>query len=224
MAVSPEERQFLLSQVNRLAVKDLQTLWARAARLSDVEFAAFVVEAFPAVVDPYVATAGELAATWFEQSGPASTYRAVTAPPVPGERLTESARWALGAKGDQGLKRLQGTTQRAVFDGARNTTLLNVERTKSRWARHARADACAFCRLLATRTGNYLYRSRDTSATKVHDDCHCLPIEVFNPDDYVLTDHAQQWEDEYLKARANAGSGDPKQILAAWRSQAAEIK
>src|SRR6476660_2923695 len=131
MAVSPEERQFLLSQVNRLAANDLRTLWAQADRLTDVEFAAFVAQGFPNVVDPYVAVAADLAATWFEQSDPTSTYRADTAPPIPVERRTESAQRALGAKGDQGLRRLQGTTQRAVFDGARDTTLLNVERTKS---------------------------------------------------------------------------------------------
>ena len=107
--------------------------------------------------------------------------------------------------------------QRAVFDGSRSTILENVNRTGMRWARDARPNACAFCRMLSTRTDS-LYRSRDTAATKVHDECHCLPIEVPNPDAYKLPEHAQQWEDEYLKARANAGTGNPKQILSEWRS------
>jgi hypothetical protein len=40
--------------------------------------------------------------------------------------------------------------------------------------------------------------------------------DVLSEQDAALVD---QWNDEYLKARANAGTGDPKQILAAWRQQ-----
>lgn len=163
--------------------------------------------------------ASDMAAVWFEESVPGPAQVA----DVPVERLGLSARWALGADGAEALNRLTGTTQRAVYDGARQTTLLNVERTNIRWARDARADACAFCRMLATRTDQYLYRSRDTAAAKTHDDCHCIPIEVANRDAYELPSHAQQWQDEYLKARANAGTGDTKQILSAWRAQGAEI-
>ena len=181
-----------------------------------VDFASFVVDGFPEVVDPWATAAAELSAVWFEETIPEP---AALAPSIPLERLQSSARWALGGDGAKALTRLQHTTQRAVYDGARDTTLLNVERNNLRWARDARADACSFCRLLATRTGQYLYRSRDTAATKVHDDCHCIPIEVVNPDDYELSDHAQQWEEEYLKARANAGTGEAKDILAAWRAQ-----
>lgn len=164
--------------------------------------------------------ASDMAAVWFEESvpGPATVADVVSA-----DRLRSSAQWALGADGDAALDRLTHTTQRAVYDGARGTTLENVKRTNSRWARDARADACAFCRMLATRTEKYLYRSRDTAAAKTHDDCHCIPIEVPDPNSYELPDHAQQWQDEYLKARANAGTGDTRQILAAWRTQAPEI-
>lgn len=221
MAVSAQERRFLLNQTHQLAASDVNTLWSAAATLSDVDFARYVIDGFPDVVDPWVAAASDLAATWFEETVPGN---ADVADPIPVERLTKSAQWALGGDGTQGLSRLQNTTQRAVFDGARQTTLLNVDRTGIRWARDARADACSFCRLLATRTGKYLYRSRDTAKTKVHDDCHCLPIEVVNPGDYQLPEHVQAWEDEYLKARANAGTSSPKAILSAWRAQAPEYK
>lgn len=182
--------------------------------MSSQEFAALVIDGFPQVVDPYVSLAANLAASWFEETVP--TVAAVTAEPIPVERLISSAQWALGARGEQGLARLERTAQRAVFDGARETTLLNVDRSNVRWARDASPDACAFCRMLATRT-SALYRSRDTAATKVHDDCRCVPVEVLDPDDYELPDHAQQWEQEYLKARANAGTGEPGRILSAWR-------
>lgn len=134
-----------------LATADLQTLWAQADRLADVEFAAFVIQAFPELVDPYVEMAGMLAANWFEESLPESPYVAATAPLPEAQVFTKSAEWALGAYGDAGRDRLEGTIQRSVFNGARETIVLNVENTGSRWVRHARADACAFCRMLATR-------------------------------------------------------------------------
>lgn len=218
--MSAQERRFLLNQLNRLAASDVAALWNAADRLSGTDFARFVIDGFPAVVEPWMAAAADMAALWFEESVPGP---AITADLIPTERLLSSASWALGADGDAALNRLTGTTQRAVYDGARQTTIANVDRAKVRWARDARADACAFCRLLATRTDKYLYRSRDTAKTKVHDDCHCLPIEVPDPNAYELPEHVQAWQDEYDKARANAGSGNTKQILSAWRTQGAEI-
>jgi hypothetical protein len=132
------------------------------------------------------------------------------------DKLAASAQWALGGNGTVALDRLQGTLQRAVFDGARNTTLLNVRSTGSSWARYASANACAFCRLLATRGS--AYRSENTAATKVHDHCSCIPVEDRN-NDYQPPDYVNQWQDEYVAARKAAGSGDPTQILAAWRQQ-----
>ncbi len=188
-------------------------MWDRATNLSDIDFASFITDAFSEVVDPYISMAADLAATWFELSAPESAYIATPAPLLPAERLTESALWALTAKGDLGLDRLTGTAQRAVFDGARETTLLNVERTNSRWARHASANACPFCRMLATRGAVYWTKG---AAVKSHDLCHCVAIED-RDGNYQPPPYVEQWNQEYIDARRNAGSGDPKQILAAWR-------
>lgn len=245
--MSPQERRFLLNHLNQLAASDIAALWA-AADQPGVDFAQFVIDAYPELVLPYVAVAAELAATWFEQSAPASTYTAVAAPAVPAERLASSARWALGGDGPQGLSRLTSTAQRAVYDGARDTTLVNVAQTGSRWIRVARPGACEFCKMLATRTEDAMYdakgvvfdkklgvyrtvvigrggrpRGKRKLGDRYHDDCECTAVEVRDnqhwtdvvDDDYI--EQAQGWEDEYLKARANSGSGDPKQILSAWR-------
>lgn len=216
MAVSAAERQYLLNQVGRLAQSDLDQLWRQADQLADTDFFTFVVQAFPEVVDPYHQAAGQLAADWFEQSLPASSYVARVVDPLPSEKLLASAQWALGGDGQVGLARLQGTLQRAVFDGARDTTLLNVQATGSGWARYASANACAFCRLLATRGA--AYRSENTAATKVHDHCSCIPIED-RDNSYEPPDYVSAWQEEYVAARDAAGSGDPKEILAAWRQQ-----
>lgn len=217
--MTPQERKFLLDQVAATATSSLAALWARASDLDSAAFYALMVQAFPEFAAPYVELSAQMSATWFELSAPASPYVAVTAPPIPAQRLVSSAEWALGASGEDALARMEGTLQRAVYDGARDTTMVNVERTGSRWARHANPDACAFCRMLATRGA--VYRSAE-SATKEggwHDHCRCIAVEVREGQTYEPPDYVQEWETEYLKARANAGSGDPQKILAAWRQQ-----
>lgn len=214
MAVSAEERRYLLSQVNRLAEQQLNQLWQQAASLATAEFFAHIVQAYPIVVDPYIDMSADLAATWFELSDPASTYRAVTAPQPPVEKLEASARWALKATGAQGRTDLTGSLNRAVFDGARETTRLNVERTGSKWAVDARPSACPWCRMMATRGA--VYKKEATALSACHDNGHCVAIEV-RTGDYEPPAHIEQWEDEYAKARADAGTGDTKAIQAAWR-------
>ena len=243
MAVSPEERRYLLQQVSRLAEADLARLWARASELSTSDFAVFMIEAFPQLADPYYEMAADLAATWFELSDPASLYKALTATPVAVEQLASSAQWALGAQGDAALDRLQGTLQRNIFDGARETIVLNVNNTGSYWVRHARPEACAFCRMLATRSSSpRSWYSSNTSAIDVvgrrgrprgnravgsrgyHDYCHCIAVEVRSGQEYTPPAYVEAWNEEMAKARANAGKGDPKSILSAWRQQGADIK
>ena len=218
MPVSAAERRFILDELGRQAQADMARLWDAAARMEDVAFAQFVIDAFPDLVDPFHQTAAQLAATWFEQSDPDSQYVARVADPLPVVQLKSSAEWALGADGVQGLSRLEGTVQRAVFNGARETTMLNVAATKSKWARHASANACEFCRLMAIRGG--VYRSEQTAGAKFHDHCHCLSVEV-RRGDYTPPPYVAQWEQDYQNARDEAGSSDVKKILAAWRQQGA---
>ncbi|MGW4090048.1 VG15 protein [Nocardia sp. NPDC004750] len=156
MTVSPAERQLILSQIGKLAEQDIATLWRQATALPSGEFAAFVIEAFPEVIDPFAALAADTAAVWYEDSPSTSDY-VPTAGPLPvAEQLQASATWALGANGIEGLARLQGTTQRAVFDAARDTVLHNVDsESGAKWARHASANACAFCALMASRGAVY---------------------------------------------------------------------
>lgn len=216
--ISTRERRRLLDRLNRSATVDVAKLWAAARNYDD--FAGFIVDGYPVVVDPWISFAADLAATWFEESVAAT---AVVAEPIPIERLAKSAQWALAAEGDAALARLYNTTQRAVFDGARNTTLVNVQRSGVRWAREPTSgNPCVFCMMLASR--NTLYRSEDTAATEVHDNCSCMPIEVPDPGDYEPPENAKQWDDEYQKARAEAGTGKTRDILAAWRAQQPEYR
>lgn len=249
MPVSPAERDYLLAQVDRLAQTDLNNLWRQAESLATVDFFTYVRAAFPEIVNVYHQTAGQLAATWFEQSNPESPYVAQVVEPIVREQLLSSAEWALGGDGTVALDRMSGTLQRGVYNGARDTVVLNAEATRSRWIRVARPTACEFCRLLATKTGEDAYTSRRAAEVvvgrrgrprsekktarklgqKYHDFCHCQAVEVRSTQtvDEVLNDEQrklfQQWTDEYEKAVANAGTTDTKKLLAAWRQQNSSI-
>lgn len=213
MATSPAERQEVLTDLSTLAIRDLVAVWRRSSRV-DVEFAELITAAFPEIATAYAGTAAELSAQWFLESAPAPAFTpAVAVPNV--EALASSAQWALGAEGEVALDRMSGSIQRAVFDGARETTLINVAREPgAKWARYASANACPWCRMMATRRAVYL--SSET-ALKSHDSCHCVAVEVRPGGSYDLPDYVEKWEDEYAQARDLAGSGDPKAIQAAWR-------
>jgi hypothetical protein len=206
MPVSAAERQFLLGQLERFAQADLENLWKQAEQLPSEDFFKYVSDGFPDIADTYNQTAGQLAATWFEESDPESSFIAKVADPIIRDRLLKSAQWALGGDGSQALTRMSGTMQRAVYDGARDTTVLNVEATGSRYVRVARPNACPFCKMLATRsdytssgvakkinpdtglpyedgrlttvTNARRQRTKRKLGSEYHDHCHCQAIEV----------------------------------------------
>lgn len=154
--ISPGERQYILAQIGRTAAADLDALWRQAEVLPSSEFAAWVIEAFPTLADPYAAVAADAAATWYGESPGPSGYVPIVGPLPEVAQLTASATWALGADGLIGRDRLQGTLQRAVWDSARSTVLANVDaESGSSWARHASSNACAFCALMASRGAAY---------------------------------------------------------------------
>jgi len=261
VAVSAAERRFILDNLTRLVEADIRNLWRLAEIQSDVEFSDYVIRAFPDIVAPYHELASQTSATFFEEDFPDIAKVPVVADPLPEEKLINSARWALQGDGKQAISRMAGTAQRAIYDGDRTTTVANVGEQNMRWVRVARPNACAFCRLLASRTANgetyagagvklkinpetgkpYEDRRKTTvvygrrrsgskrkMASEYHDFCHCVAIAIptgVDPMEYLArtepqaAELAQQWNDEYLKARADAGTGDTKQILSSWRKQ-----
>lgn len=221
MATSPAERQQILSDLSTLGIRDLVEVW-RKASLTDTDFAALILAAFPEIAAGYAGVAADLAADWYVESAPALTYTPVTASTPDVTALTKSTQWALGADGEEALNRMSGTLQRAVFNGARDTTLVNVEHEQgATWARHASANACEFCRLMATRGAVYTSAAAaNGTRSKYHDHCHCVAIEVRPGEDYHAPAYVQEWQDQYLQARKDAretGAITTKSLMAAWR-------
>lgn len=153
-----------MAQLGQRAKEDMIRLWDAAGRFDDVDFAAYVADAFPDLATGANQLAAEVSATLFEQDFPAITTPALIADPPPTEQLKASAQWALGADGTKALDRLQGTLQRALMDGDRQTTVWNAAVNGMRYVRIAEPGACAFCRMLATRTAmEDTYRSEEAA-------------------------------------------------------------
>lgn len=148
------EKRAALAELERLMLGDLGAMW-RAAGLAD-DFAAWVIDAFPELVAQYGSIAGDLAAEWYEESAPALAYRATAAPLPSLEKWATSASWALNVgDGLSSLDLLGGTAQRGMFDQYRMTIITNAEAEGASYARHASANACPWCRMLATRGAVY---------------------------------------------------------------------
>ncbi|MFC4124929.1 VG15 protein [Nocardia rhizosphaerae] len=129
------------------------------------------------------------------------------------------------------ISRLAGTTQRYVTSAARNTITHNATVEGTRWLRHAQADACAFCRMLATR--GPAYRTRETASEvgasgrirgsraageSYHDDCSCVPVPVRAGDTYEQPDYVAEWTDQYYLAVDIVGNAfNTRAILAEMR-------
>lgn len=212
------EKRAALAELERLMLGDLGTLW-RSAGMAD-DFAAWVIDAFPELVAQYGSIAGDLAAEWYEESAPALAYRATAAPLPPLEKWAASAAWALNVgDGLSSLDLLGGTAQRGMFDQYRTTIVTNAEAEGASYARHASANACPFCRMLATRGAVYSseaaaiqvqgrgkvggrgkgikLRGTQESGDRYHDNCHCIAVEVRPGTTYEPPPYVAKWQEEY---------------------------
>ena len=162
--MDPAELRSALVDLNALMVSDLAALW-RAVDGQDVEFLRDALQAeVPGVVDPYLAAAGDITADWYEAQAPDLNYVARPAASVDEGQLQATARWAAGTVLTRTpvspLDLLAGSMQRALFNESRETIVENSEvEPGARWARHASANACEFCRMVATRGAVYASES-----------------------------------------------------------------
>lgn len=204
-------------------------------------------DAYVDLATPAMDGAGELGASFYNAAGvvgaPEDVAVIATAPPA--DALKINARWAMST-GDAvtGLQLLSGSMQRRIYDTARQSIEESAQREPGAlWARQARANACPFCRMLATRKAVYSSseaalqvvgrtnrRGRHDSSryitgrtrgsggkgSRYHDHCRCLAVAVRPGQSYSPPSYAQDWEQQYIDARKRATSGDPKAITRAW--------
>ena len=145
--------QQLLATLSGKAVAAVTALWNTLQDLdTDTRWKALET-AFPAVVDPFLSASGTLAAEWYASLDPTAACAVEIAPPIPKGALAANANWALTQI--DVISALAGSVERQVFNQSRETLLSNVEREGVKWARYASANACEFCRMLATRGAVY---------------------------------------------------------------------
>jgi hypothetical protein len=171
-----------------------------AGLLDSTSDSSLLLEAYPQVIDPFISGASTLAAEWYGSLAPESTFPVEVAPAPPVAALKSNVGWALTQLDVRGA--LSGSAERHVFTATRDTVLHNAKRERVKFARYASANACPWCRVLATREA--AYHTAD-SAVKGHDNCHCIAVPVRDGDSYTPPDYVAQWTDEYNAARDSVG-------------------
>lgn len=173
MALAVAEFQLLLTQLAAdLGIK-IDRLIPQLDRLSKAEALVFITDAYPQLAHAYLRASSELSAVFYDEQPAAppragqGQFAARATDLIPNERLSANARWAFQQRNP--AESLIGSAVRAVFDQSRQTMLENLANeyrvpmvklgdAGTRWARHAAANACGFCKMLATRGA--VYRSR----------------------------------------------------------------
>lgn len=134
------------------------------------------MEIVPAVADKYGLAAGTLAADWYEEmrsaAGARGRFAALPAELPDESRYEALVRWGVSPlfneTPDTALSQslVLGGIQRIIADAHRDTVIGSVaaDQSATGYARHASANACAFCALLATRGAVY---KTEESASRV---------------------------------------------------------
>lgn len=197
-----------------LSTRQLAALW-REFDLADAERTTrALLAAMPTLADRWTEVAAVLAVDaydeWRDDAEVAGRFAAEPAPPPARGRIDALVRWGVEPLWSAepapalALTKLSGGLHRVVAGAARDTIVANVDRDPAnpRYARHAAADACAFCAMLATRGA--VYTSRDAAAGRYHDDCSCTPIVAWSPVDYEPAPYVARWQQAYDRAAAEA--------------------
>lgn len=166
-APTASERQQLLGSLTTLSLRELREVWRRLNLSQPDRLREPLAEILEEIADRYGSGAATLAADWYDEHradvGLGGAYAAAPAALPERERFEALSGWSAGALfGDAAapalaLSRLEGGLARIVFDQARDTTALAVQSDPAgpTYARHASANACAFCMMLATRGPTY---------------------------------------------------------------------
>ncbi|AYR01609.1 MuF-like minor capsid protein [Mycobacterium phage Scarlett] len=218
MTTAVPELQGALAELAGRVGGAIDTLVPRLADASQREGLALITDAYPALVDPFLGAAGELTSQWYaEQPGGVEGYVAEAAALPDPRQLGANGRWSL-LQTDP-LRALRGSSTRAVFGQSRRTVLDNVAREGVKWVRYASANACGFCRMLATRSLTYedtgapgLYSTKYTALhghrndldAAGHDHCKCLAVPLRDGQTYDPPAYVHDWLDDYQAVSRDA--------------------
>lgn len=216
---APARRQALLAGVSQAGIRELEAIWPKLNLSSPSGIALPLASVLAEVADQYGAAAATLAADWYEEArfdaGFTDAFTVAPAALPDQSRFNALARWGVGplfgANPDPAtaLSRVSGGLQRIVLGQARDTTVgaIAEDPANPTYARHASANACAFCALVASRGPVYTSEATAGLGARYHDDCHCAVVEVFPGQEYAEAPYVAKWRDAYNEAKETTDSG-----------------
>lgn len=191
-----------------------------------------LLEYVPLLTSQYGQVAATLAAEWYEQlrvtSGVAGSFTALTAASVPDAAVAAQVRYLAGhlwtPEPEKIITPLLVAADKYVKQPGRETISSNAEREGPGvyWARVPTGPStCSFCLVLASRDAVYTSKkaatSRRADGDRYHGFCDCVPVPLRSFDDYPEGYDPDEYYRMYEVARDEAGSGDIKDIAAAFR-------
>ncbi|WP_051264715.1 VG15 protein [Nakamurella lactea] len=227
--------QSSLDDVSSASLAEFLAVW-RVLDLGNAAAATGAIrEAIAALIEQYGPMSAELGAQWFDdlrvQAGQSVRYEARLSKVVITDALQSRIGWSAyplfleQPNAQQALSRFTATLQQEVTEPAKETVEVNVERdpARPRWARHASANACAWCALLATRGPVYRSETSAGGGKKYHPHCHCVPVAVWSNQTFEPAPWVADWDKGYRAARKKLDTKDSaavpsKAILAEMRT------
>lgn len=204
--------------------------------------AAVVRELFPDIAAAYVPAVSTVSADWYEalrldvDLRQPHTLSVLDVPDVDnlqdaiGDLLTPLFTDDEAPTPEDTTNVLDTLAETLVTSTDRQTVRANAaqDRAGPVYARHASANACAFCAMLATRGADYASKESATQVVladskrklgeKYHDNCRCTAVPVWHKVEYEEAPYVADWRKSYTAAtRELGGSQDTKAILAHMR-------
>ena len=122
----PEFQGALVRLAELLRGDIAKLLGASMGRLDRYEQLAFITDAYPELITPYLAASAELTAQWYAEqpTTDANPPTPTSAAPAPVEQLGIQGRWAIVQS--KPVAALQGAGQRMVFNASRETVIASA--------------------------------------------------------------------------------------------------
>lgn len=244
------EHQADMTAIQTLAIAELLTEAGDLAEMAPTRAASLLRELVVDMLAIYGDEAAVEAADFYDElreaavTGAVTAFAAQLAPDLPTDEVQEALSWPLAPlfadvpDPATALTRTAGELGSLVGMMGQNTISGSaaVDPVGTRYARHASANACAFCQLMATRGAKFrteesaLYvvgeidprnggtrrgpRGTQPLGEKYHDFCKCIVVPVFPGDQLEEAPYVADWRENY-EAAAKAAGGPTKANLPA---------
>ena len=210
------------ARIANRAKSAVRALWADVRGAAPETVRDVFLDSMPQIVRTYGDASAEVAAEYFE------TLTGISAEPTGGPedgQVAAQTRYRAGSlwtpSPQDFVKGVLVDADKFVKAFGRDTIYDNADRRGVRYARiPSGSKTCAFCMVLASRDAVYLSRrSAGGDGNSYHGDCDCQVTPVRDVSDLPEGYDTEELYAVYLDARAEAGSGDLKDIVATARRQ-----